>query len=215
MKKAVYFISGLGSDERVFQHLDLNAYEVHHIKWIKPFYKESMAAYARRLAQQINDVKPVIVGLSMGGMMAVEIGKFLETEKIILISSAKYASELPRQYNFFAKLKLHRYLPDFLLNRPNKILYRLFGVDKQRDKVLLRSIIQDTDPKFVRWAIDAILEWDNEEVRGKVIHIHGTEDRIIPIKNIAADYIISKGSHSLVFQKPEEISALLLKIMDT
>jgi hypothetical protein len=36
MKKIIYVLSGLGDDERVFQKLDLSAYEVHFVKWIKP-----------------------------------------------------------------------------------------------------------------------------------------------------------------------------------
>jgi pimeloyl-ACP methyl ester carboxylesterase len=213
-KKHIYLISGLGSDERVFRYLDLDAYSVHYIQWIPPMHKENLAAYAARLIKQITTPDPVLIGLSMGGMIAVEIGKLISTEKIILISSAKGASELPGYFGFFGKLKLHRYLPDFLLLRPNKVFYNLFGVYNRREKVILRDVLRDTDPKFARWAMDAILEWDNTETRGTVIHIHGTNDKIIPLRNIESpDYIIQDARHSMVFQQPKQITALLKKII--
>lgn len=213
-KKHIYLISGLGSDERVFRYLDLDAYTVHYIQWIPPYRKESLAAYAARLINQITTPDPILIGLSMGGMIAVEIGKLISTEKIILISSAKTAAELPVYFGFFGKLRLHRYLPDFLLLRPNKIFYNLFGVYNKREKVILRDVLRDTDPKFARWAMDAILEWGNSETRGKVIHIHGTNDKIIPIRNIdQVDYIIREAGHSMVFQRAEEITAILKNII--
>lgn len=210
----MYLISGLGSDERVFRYLDLEAYSVHYIQWIPPIYKESLKAYAARLIDQIITPRPVLIGLSMGGMIAIEIGKLIDTEKIILISSAKTAAELPAYFGFFGKLRLHRYLPDFLLLRPNKLFYNLFGVYNKREKVILRDVLRDTDSKFARWAMDAILEWQNTETKGTVIHIHGTEDMIIPLRNIEhTDFIIPDAGHSMVFQEPEKISSILHKVI--
>lgn len=213
-KKHLYLISGLGSDERVFRYLDLEEYTLHYIQWITPLRKESLAAYAARLIEQIITPNPVLIGLSMGGMIAVEIGKLITTEKIILISSAKTASELPVYFGFFGKLRLHRYLPDFLLLRPNKLFYNLFGVYNKRDKVILRDVLRDTDPKFARWAMNAILEWDNSEAKGTVIHIHGTNDKIIPIRNIESpDYTIREAGHSMVFQQSQKITVILKNII--
>lgn len=213
MKKQVYMISGLGSDERVFRYLDLGHYDLHYIHWIKPFPKETMAAYACRLALQIKTENPVIIGLSMGGMMAVEIGKFLKTEKIILCSSAKTASELPKSYKRISFLKLHHIIPNSLLLKPNPVLHKLFGVRTGKDKAMLDGILEDTDPEFFKWAIDAIIAWDSKEVPDNVIHIHGDKDRVIPIKNVQADYIIAGGTHSMIFQKPAEISTLIQHII--
>lgn len=212
-KKHIYLISGLGSDERVFQYLDLKDYEVHPVQWIDPVKGESMQDYAQRLKAQIKTADPILIGLSMGGMIAVEIGKLISTEKIILISSAKFASELPTSFNIFKKWKAHHYIPDFLLLWPNRVLYHMFSVYNRRDKAMLKSILQDTDAKFARWAMDAILKWKNSEIKGTLIHIHGIRDRIIPIENVAADYIIEGGSHSMVFQQPEKITGIIRQII--
>lgn len=208
-RKHIYLISGLGSDERVFRYLNLSAYEVHYIQWIPPVKDETLKQYASRLLPQITTAYPTLIGLSMGGMIAVEIGKIIATEKIILISSAKYGEELPGGVSIFGKLKIHRFIPDFLLLRPNRVLYQMFGVHKRRHKVILRDVIRNTDPDFARWGMDAIMNWENREAKGTIIHIHGAQDRIIPIGNVQADYIIQEGGHSMVFQQPEKISGIL------
>ena len=87
--KELYLISGLGADKRVFDFLDLPGFKIHHIEWVEPGDHETVENYAKRLLNQIRTVKPILIGLSFGGLIAIEIGKLMETEKIILISSAR------------------------------------------------------------------------------------------------------------------------------
>jgi hypothetical protein len=46
-----------------------------------------------------------------------------------------------------------------------------------------------------------------------MIHIHGTDDHTLPIKNVKADYIIEGGSHMMVLTRGEEINQLIIKIL--
>ncbi|WP_221394889.1 hypothetical protein [Dyadobacter sp. NIV53] len=89
MKKEIYIFSGLGADERVFQRLDFSESSAIFIKWIIPLNNETIEHYATRLLDQIHTTQPVLIGLSFGGIMAVEVAKQIDTEKIILIASAK------------------------------------------------------------------------------------------------------------------------------
>jgi hypothetical protein len=41
--KQLFLLSGLGADKRVFDFLDFSDYSTHHISWILPLPKESMA----------------------------------------------------------------------------------------------------------------------------------------------------------------------------
>src|SRR6478609_5267876 len=115
----VYIVSGLGADERVFQYLDLSGYDIKHIQWIIPVKNESLQEYARRLSAQIKHEKPILIGMSFGAIMAVEIGKFIKTEKIILLSSVKTKNELPAYLKLIGKLRLHKLSPASLLKFPN------------------------------------------------------------------------------------------------
>ena len=87
--KNIYFFSGLGADERVFQYVDLSFCNPVFIKWNMPMKDECIENYALRLTEQIIEENPILVGVSFGGMIAVEVAKLIETEKVILISSAK------------------------------------------------------------------------------------------------------------------------------
>ena len=89
----IYFVSGLGADQRVFQKLKLSGYQAIHIQWVEPESQESIAEYTQRLISQIKSEKPIIIGLSFGGIIAVEIAKQIKTEKVILISSTKNQQE--------------------------------------------------------------------------------------------------------------------------
>ena len=66
--KHLFLFSGLGADHRVFQFLDLSGFKVTYIKWLEPLARETMQQYAARLTAQIDVERPVLVGLSFGGM---------------------------------------------------------------------------------------------------------------------------------------------------
>ena len=87
--KDLYLLSGLGADKRVFHFLNLGENHIHHIHWICPLKNESLTEYAGRLCQHIKSATPILTGVFFGGMVAIEIGKIIKAEKIILISSAR------------------------------------------------------------------------------------------------------------------------------
>jgi pimeloyl-ACP methyl ester carboxylesterase len=95
LTKELYIFSGLGADERVFQQLDFSGFSTTFIKWIVPQDTETIENYATRLLDQITTTKPTLIGLSFGGLIAVEVAKQIDTEKVILIASAKTKNEIP------------------------------------------------------------------------------------------------------------------------
>lgn len=94
----IYILSGLGVDKRVFDKIDFGNLDVEFVDWIKPQKKESIESYARRIQESIKTENPILIGLSFGGMVSVEISKIRKTERIILLASAKIKSELPLMY---------------------------------------------------------------------------------------------------------------------
>src|SRR6188474_3274769 len=93
--KEIYLLSGLGADKRVFDFVDFSGFNVNHIDWIEPQDNESLERYASRLLEQIKTPRPSLIGVSFGGMVAVEIAKLMETNKIIIVSSAKTKLDIP------------------------------------------------------------------------------------------------------------------------
>lgn len=212
-KPKIYLFSGLGADERVFQKLDFSAYEATFIQWVSPLYNESISDYAKRLTAQIESEKPILLGISFGGMTAIEVAKHIDYEKIILLASAKTQNEIPFYFRWFGMLSLHHFLPTRLLKSANWLTFWAFGVYSAVEKNLLRQILQDTDSHFLKWAINAIAHWKNQDIPDRLIHIHGTNDKILPITFIKCDYSIQGGGHLMVLQQHEQIMALLKKML--
>jgi esterase/lipase len=121
LTKELYIFSGLGADESIFQRLDFSGFNTNFIKWIVPNDKETIENYATRLIDQITSTKPILIGLSFGGLMAVEVAKQIGPEKVILISSAKTKKEIPCYYRWAGQVRFHKLLPTTLLKSSNFI----------------------------------------------------------------------------------------------
>ncbi len=213
--KKVYFISGLGADKRVFSFLDLSFCEPVFIDWITPFKKESLEGYALRLREQIKEDAPIIIGISFGGMLVTEMAKADPKIKAVIISSNKLSSEFPSLFRAGKYLPVHKLLPAMLLRKGALWFRVMLGAKGSGQKKMLEQILQDTDTRFLKWAIGAILSWKNKTIPGNLIHIHGTADRLLPYKLVTADHTITNGTHVMPMDDHEEISILLKKLILT
>lgn len=213
MAKEIYIFSGLGADERVFQKLDFSGHKITFIKWIVPKKDETIEQYAKRLREQIPTTKPILIGLSFGGIMAVEVAKQITTEKVILIASAKTKREIPFYYRIAGTLRIHKLLPTALLKKSNAITNWIFGAESISDKALLKQILIDTDPLFLRWAIDKIARWKNQHEPHKLIHIHGTNDKILPFRFVKNVIKVEGGGHFMTLNKADELNRILKQVL--
>lgn len=208
--KPVYLLSGLGADKRVFDFLKLDDVELIHIEWVRPEESESIEVYTKRILTQITTDKPILIGVSFGGIIATEIAKQIDCEKIIFVSSATTKADIPLLYRVAGQLRIHKLIPTSLFMHVNTIIYWFFGITNDSEKQLLKKIIQTTDQAFFKWAIDKIVRWRNTNKPMNTIKIHGDVDRILPAKQ--ADYIINGGGHFMIVNKASEISEILNKI---
>lgn len=207
----VFFFSGLGADKRAFDALKLKFNErITYVDWPQPLKKETFRAYAHRIIDQYRITKnDHLVGLSFGGLMAVEIQQILDNEKVILLSSASTKKELHPFFKITAWLGLNRLIPKKQLNKPNPLLYKGFGIKNEDQKQLLDSIIKDTNVDFAHWAISQMSKWNVVNRDNRIIKIHGTSDQMIPNSNLPSDYTINGGGHFMVVDRSEEISTIL------
>ncbi len=205
----VYGIGGLGVDERVFSELNLN-FEITPLKWIIPKTDETIANYAARLSEQIDTSKPfIIIGVSFGGMVALEINKLLNPDKIILISSAAFKTEIPIIFRVIGKAGLINLIPNFLLKPPGFVANYFFGVSEPKYKIMLHEILLDTDSNFLRWAANQIANWNNNEKPNNMIRIHGSSDRLLGFQNKKCVRLILSGGHFMIMNRAKEISQIL------
>ena len=99
--------------------------------------------------------------------------------------------------------------PIKFLKTPNIFSNWFFGAKSKEEKKLLSEILIDTNPVFLKWAINQILNWQNTEFTSNVIHIHGTSDRILPIRFVKYDIKIENGGHFMTINKAKEINMIL------
>ena len=209
----IYFISGLGADEKAFQSLQLPGVQPIHLNWVPPLKKESIEAYAQRMADRITEPDPVIIGLSFGGIMAIEIAKLIPVKKLIIISSAKGKQELPPYFTICRYIPFHKLMPLRVISMNEKAMFYIFGTRTIEQKKNLVSIINNSITGFNEWAIDRIVNWTNKQIPAKLVHIHGDADKLLPYRFVKADHTISNGGHFMIVNQAKEISALLQKLI--
>ncbi|MDG1333363.1 MAG: alpha/beta hydrolase [Crocinitomicaceae bacterium] len=204
----LFCLSGLGVDHRAFQNLQIEGVELVHIPWIDPLKNESLADYAKRLFESESIPNEYnLIGVSFGGMIAQEFEKIRKPKNLFLVSTISHSSELSGLFKFGGKLKFHKIIPGFLLTRTNWLTNSLFGVKKKKDKELFREILRDSDIPFFRWAMGAIVKWNNTS-SSKGIKLHGGKDRVLPQKG-SADFTIPSAGHFMIVTHGEELSGYL------
>ena len=203
-----YLIPGLGADERVFQFLRLPG-TTHVLHWLPPHPPtEPLPHYAARLAEAVPPEQPCwLVGVSFGGVLALELAQLRPLARVVLISSFAGPCELPWLGRVARATGLYRLLPPQLLPQLPELANWFFGVKNARDRQLLRQILQDTDPGFTRWAMARLLQWPGRPDT-PTTRIHGTNDRLLPHGAIHSQYQLP-GGHLIIISRAAEISRIL------
>ena len=210
-----YFISGLGADKKVFQNIKLPSdYEPVFLDWISPKKKdESLHEYAVRFAEIITSEENfILIGLSFGGMLASEIARIKKPVKTIIISSLASSDELPWYFKQAGKIGLHKALPVSLLKAAT-LLNRIMGAGTPEDKAIVYHYVKNAEPAFIRWSLHAIVNWKQQERLPGLIHLHGDQDHLLPVKFAHPDYLIKKGGHLMVLNKADEVNQVLHSIL--
>jgi pimeloyl-ACP methyl ester carboxylesterase len=209
----VYFIPGLGADKRAFSFLDVSFCNPVFINWIEPLHHERLEAYAMRLVEQIKEENATIVGLSFGGMLATEMAKRNPNFKVILLSSNKVYTEFPKFLRLGKYLPIYKWVPNKIITTSGVFFSKFLGSIGSEQKKIQLQIIKDTNPSFTKWAISAIMHWQNITIPKNLIHIHGTADKLLPYNLVKADYTIKGGEHLMVMDKAKEVSVILKSII--
>ncbi len=209
-----YFISGIAADKRIFRHIKLpEGFHAVYLDWIKPYPDEKLSQYAHRLAQRIDTTEAfILVGTSLGGIMAVEIAKEYHPVAVIIIGSVSVSDNLPRYFRVTGRLQIHRLIPGSFF-KVSAMAKHYFSSENKEDKKIIIKMIHETDASFIRWGIHAVLTWQNTELPKSLYHIHGTNDKMFPYSLVSATHTINNGDHIIVVSKPDEVNTYIHKIL--
>jgi len=212
----VYFVPGLGANSLIFEFIKLpeDEFECIYLEWELPQEKDSITDYAMRMAKKIHHEHPVLIGVSLGGLMVQEMMKFLEPEKVIIISSAKSNKEYPRLFKFAKYTKIYKLVPTTLLIKMGALAkFPIFGRKINERLRLYKRYLGVKETRFWRWAIEQIMLWNRNEPDDRVIHIHGIKDEVFPAKRIKNFIPIDDGTHVMLIIRHKWLTEHLPKII--
>ena len=210
-----YCISGLGADHRIFSRLDVPGVEFRPLPWLMPVPYEPIGEYADRMRAGITGERPVLLGVSFGGMMAIELARKLPGAVVIIVSSVRDCRQLP----FWIKVG-GRVYPHWLIPRLRRPRWRIgflenyfLGVETEDDERLVREFRNKVDQRYLDWALHSIAYWKSMWTPAPFYHIHGGEDRIFPLRTVQATHVIPDGGHLMVYNRASEVSRVLRDIL--
>ena len=211
--KTIYCISGLGADERAFSKLKVDGYQLKVIQWLQPRPNETMYHYAKRMRAEISEENPIIMGLSFGGMLSIEIAKQMPVAKIIIISSIKSSVELPLWMRTVAKLKLNKILPVGASKLTEPLQNHFLGITTAEEKEMVSISRKKASKQYTEWAVKQAINWKNDWYHPEIYHIHGDNDKMFPIKKIKPTYTLKDAGHFMIMNRADEVSACINSIL--
>lgn len=199
----VYCMPGMCAKPSIFEHIHLpkNQFETHWLSWIPPQKNEPITQYSKRICTAVKHDNVILIGVSLGGIIIQEMKKFISVKKLILISTIKNKQELPPYMRLARKTGFYKLLPTRLAKH-YKILHQLpIGKRLKKRLQLYEHYIGIYDHRYLSWAINQLLHWDNTAPIKGGIHIHGDRDEIFPIQHIKNCYVVKEGTHIIIINR--------------
>lgn len=214
-KIPVYMMPGLAASSSIFERIILpdDIFETVLLEWEIPFDKETLPDYAKRIANKIQHQNPVLIGVSFGGILVQEMAKCIETRKIIIISSVKTNLEFPRRMKVAKTTKAYKLIPTNLLANVESLTKFSFGFKIDQRLKLYEKFLRVRDKRYLDWAVEQVILWERTVADEKVIHIHGDEDDVFPIKNIKNCIVVKGGTHIMILAKYKWLNENLPRII--
>lgn len=203
----IYLLPGLGADRRLFGKLELGAHRLHFIDWPEMPHGVTLADYARKLLPLVDASKPhVLVGVSMGGMVAQEMASMTAPQAVVIISSWKGPDEMPRPLRMMRGLHPERSLSSTLIKHTLPLIHWQMGVEAPEDVALFDELVAVHSVEQLKTQINACIQWDGPAVPvERLVHIHGDHDRLMPIGLVKDAVPIRGGTHFMVYNKAKEV----------
>lgn len=202
-KEQVYMMPGMAANPTIFENIKLDAsqYELHWLSWKIPDDHESIQDYAKRMCEDIKHERPTIIGVSFGGVLVQEMAKLISVKRLIIISSVKQSSEIPKHMQLARETGVYKFLPFGLLNYIEQIEKLPVGNVIRKRLKLYKQYLSVHDKVYLDWAVKQMVCWEQTKPMKNIIHIHGDEDKVFPIKNIENCIIVPGGTHLMILNR--------------
>jgi hypothetical protein len=153
--------------------------------------------------------------VSFGGFIVQEMARHMKARKVIIISSVKQSSELPRRLLFARFTKIHKLLPTGLVNNVEILSKYAFGENLGKRLKLYEQYLSMRDTTYIDWSINQIVNWTQNEPLAGLVHIHGEKDAVFPIQYIKNCITVKNGTHTMIIHRykwfNERLPAIILE----
>lgn len=204
MAGRMVLIPGMGADSRLFDGIALSGHDTLRVTWIPHRPDEDLATYAARFAAHYGvSSEDTLVGVSMGGIVAGTIAQAIMPRRLVLISTCTDIGQLSPLIATFSRIgpltpfEVARWLPRGLMPAHRTLALEMFEAQ---------------DMAFIRWACGAIMRWPGTPRLPGSVTIHGTADRVFPIRRQPqVDIAIPGGGHLMVMDRAADVEAAILR----
>ncbi|HSA24913.1 MAG TPA: alpha/beta hydrolase [Phycisphaerae bacterium] len=210
----VILFPGMGCDERLFGPQREGGLEIETPPMPAAEAAENLAAYAARIARSLEiDQTCVVGGVSFGGMLACQIGSLVHPRCVLLIASCRGNTAIPRA--FWPLSWLSHLCPDWFIRRRGqascRLLARLESLTGYQSR-LIRDMSLSVPVPHLRRIGRMILQWNGDPPPTcPVHHIHGARDRIIPLRKVKPDVVISDGGHMINLTHADRVNEFIAR----
>ena len=199
----VYLMPGMAANPSIFEHIKLpeNQFKIHWLEWMIPEPDESLESYAKRMILNIKYDDVVLLGVSFGGILVQEMSKYMALRKLIVVSSVKSKHELPKRMKLMKVTKAYKLLPTQLVSNIDILAKYAFGEMVTKRIELYKKYLSVNDKRYLDWAIEQVIEWNQNEPNTRAIYIHGDKDAVFPHSCRGNCIVIKGGTHIMIINK--------------
>ena len=216
LKQTVYLMPGMAADPTIFEYLKFpEEFAVKWLTWKLPYDNESLQQYAGRMCEEVDQPRPILIGVSFGGVVVQEMAKLINTKKVIIISSVKTHYELPPRMKFARYTGIYRYIPTGFLDYIYQIERLPVGNFIKKRLQLYKTYLSIDDKDYLDWSIKNLVCWQQETPLENLIHIHGDQDLVFPIKYINNCISVEGGTHIMILNRFRWFNEHLINILQT
>jgi hypothetical protein len=151
----------------------------------------------------------------MGGMVAQELAAITDPRHVVIISSWKGPQEMPQHLKLLRGTHPERVLSRTFLQRAMPLFRWQMGVETPETQALFGQFLNTSTLDQLKVQINACLNW-NGPVRpvGSLIHIHGDQDRLMPIGGVKGARVVKGGGHFMIIDQAPAIARMVGEVCD-
>jgi hypothetical protein len=213
----IILITGFALDKRAFLPLDLPPDRFQLVDLIPVNGGETLREYALRMGRQLGVTgDDVIGGVSLGGMLALEIAKAMGARGLILIATATHPRHVRKRFLLLAPIA--RIVPEFLIRKIFTMIPRVLSWQNMLSpsgQALLADIMGHFPAALLKSLPFKIMRWPGCEPTAPVRRLHSEGDWLIrPNGDLGSQVILKGRNHLVTVSHPPEVRRFLLEAAD-